>query len=116
MHVRSWAKGDLNPHVGTVFAQVSTPAGQCIGVTRGRPRSADMQSGVDRVHIGYVLAKATKGIMQTPRQDCPKLQCDCSHPGECLFGPPEAERPSYVIVWIVGALVIAVVVLVLCVL
>lgn len=41
--------------------------------------------------------------------DCPKLPpgCDCSHPEECLFGTPEAERPSYAILWIVGAVLIS---------
>ena len=39
-------------------------------------------------------------------------QCDCSHPSECLFAAPEAERPSFVVVWIVGAIVLAVVILV----
>jgi hypothetical protein len=39
--------------------------------------------------------------------------CDCSHPGECLFNAPEAERSSYVVVWIVGAVAVAVIALVL---
>jgi hypothetical protein len=40
-------------------------------------------------------------------------RCDCSHPSECLLGPPAPERPSYLVVWVVGAVVVAVVLLVL---
>jgi hypothetical protein len=44
---------------------------------------------------------------------CPKLppRCDCSHPSECLFGAPERERPSFAIVWIVGAVLLLAVVI-----
>jgi hypothetical protein len=41
--------------------------------------------------------------------DCPR-QCDCRHPSECLFAQPEAQRPSFAVVWIVGAVVLAVVI------
>jgi hypothetical protein len=40
-------------------------------------------------------------------------RCDCSHPSECLLRPPAPERPSFVVVWVVGAAVVAVVLLVL---
>jgi hypothetical protein len=38
--------------------------------------------------------------------DCLR-QCDCRHPSECLFAAPEAERPSFAVVWIVGAVAVA---------
>lgn len=38
--------------------------------------------------------------MNTP---CPR-HCDCTHPSECLFSPPEPERPSAVMLWIFGGL------------
>jgi hypothetical protein len=42
--------------------------------------------------------------------DCPQ-HCDCRHPSECLFAAPEAERPSFAVAWIVGAVVLALVIL-----
>jgi hypothetical protein len=46
--------------------------------------------------------------------DCPR-HCDCSHPSECIFNQPqaEAERPSYAVVWIVGAVVVVAVLAIL---
>ncbi|MBP1820954.1 hypothetical protein [Mycobacterium sp. OAE908] len=38
--------------------------------------------------------------------DCPR-QCDCHHPSECIFNRAP-ERPSYAVVWIVGAVMVAV--------
>jgi hypothetical protein len=40
-------------------------------------------------------------------------QCDCSHPSECVFKQTAPERPSYVVVWIVGAVLIALVAVIL---
>lgn len=40
-------------------------------------------------------------------------RCDCSHPSECIFNQPEVQRPSFAIVWIVGAAMVAVAVIVL---
>jgi hypothetical protein len=42
--------------------------------------------------------------------NCPR-RCDCSHPSECLFATTEPQRPSFAVVWIAGAAVLAVVVL-----
>ena len=44
--------------------------------------------------------------------DCPR-QCDCHHPSECIFNQVAPERSSYAVVWIVGAVFIAVVALIL---
>ncbi len=41
---------------------------------------------------------------------CPR-QCDCSHPSECLFTQTQPEQPSFVVVWVVGAFVLAVAIL-----
>lgn len=38
--------------------------------------------------------------------DCPR-QCDCHHPSECIFNPAAPERPSFAVVWIVGAVFVA---------
>jgi hypothetical protein len=37
---------------------------------------------------------------------CPR-QCDCHHPGECFFNQTAPERPSFAVVWVVGALAVA---------
>ena len=37
---------------------------------------------------------------------CPR-PCDCHHPGECLFTQAAPERPSFAVVWIVGAVAVA---------
>lgn len=42
---------------------------------------------------------------------CPR-ECDCAHPSECLFAAHELERPSFAVVWIFGAVVAAIVILV----
>jgi hypothetical protein len=44
---------------------------------------------------------------------CPH-ECDCSHPSECLFGPPTPERPSFAAVWglVACAVLVAVVALI----
>lgn len=39
--------------------------------------------------------------------DCPR-QCDCHHPSECIFNQSAPERPSFAVVWVVGAVVVAV--------
>ena len=39
--------------------------------------------------------------------DCPR-QCDCHHPSECIFNQVAPERPGYTVVWIVGAVMVAV--------
>ena len=39
--------------------------------------------------------------------DCPP-HCDCRHPSECIFNQLAPERPSFVVVWIVGAVIVAV--------
>jgi hypothetical protein len=44
--------------------------------------------------------------------DCPR-QCDCHHPSECIFNQVAPERPSFAVVWIVGAVVVAVVAVVI---
>jgi hypothetical protein len=44
--------------------------------------------------------------------DCPR-RCDCHHPSECIFNQLAPERPSFVVVWIVGAVIVAVVLAVL---
>lgn len=38
--------------------------------------------------------------------DCPR-RCDCHHPGECIFKQAAPVRPSYAVVWIVGAVCVA---------
>ena len=38
---------------------------------------------------------------------CPR-QCDCHHPSECIFNQGAPERTSLAVVWIVGAVAIAV--------
>jgi len=43
--------------------------------------------------------------------NCPR-RCDCSHPSECLFAASEPERASFAVVWIVGAAVLAAVILI----
>ncbi|MFG1929891.1 hypothetical protein ACGFK1_04430 [Mycobacterium sp. NPDC048908] len=43
---------------------------------------------------------------------CPR-QCDCHHPGECLFKQAAPEPPSFAVVWIVGAFAVAALVAVL---
>jgi hypothetical protein len=45
-------------------------------------------------------------------KDCPR-QCDCRHPSECIFNQLEPERPSYAVVWIVSAVIVAVVAVVI---
>ncbi|MGX9792133.1 hypothetical protein [Mycobacterium sp. MMS18-G62] len=42
--------------------------------------------------------------------DCAR-RCDCSHPSECLFRQYAPEKPSFAVVWIVGAIVFAAVIL-----
>jgi hypothetical protein len=44
--------------------------------------------------------------------DCPR-QCDCSHPSECIFNQVAPERPSYAVVWIVGAVTVALIAVIL---
>jgi hypothetical protein len=44
--------------------------------------------------------------------DCPR-QCDCHHPSECIFNQLAPQRPSYAVVWIVGAVIVAVVAVIL---
>jgi uncharacterized protein (DUF983 family) len=44
--------------------------------------------------------------------NCPR-QCDCHHPSECIFNQVAPDRPSYAVVWIVGAVLVAVVALIL---
>ena len=39
--------------------------------------------------------------------DCPR-RCDCHHPSECIFNQVAPERPSFVVVWVVGAVIVAV--------
>jgi hypothetical protein len=38
--------------------------------------------------------------------DCPR-QCDCNHPSECIFNQVAPEQPSFAVVWIVGAIIVA---------
>jgi hypothetical protein len=38
--------------------------------------------------------------------DCPR-QCDCHHPSECIFNQVAPEQPSHAVVWIVGAVTVA---------
>jgi hypothetical protein len=40
--------------------------------------------------------------------ECPR-RCDCHHPSECIFNQFAPERPSFVVVWIVGAVIVAMV-------
>jgi hypothetical protein len=47
--------------------------------------------------------------------ECPR-QCDCSHPSECIFSQLAPEGPSYALVWIVGAVTLAVLAIILIVL
>ncbi|MBE1546471.1 hypothetical protein GGC64_000479 [Mycobacterium sp. OAS707] len=44
--------------------------------------------------------------------NCPR-QCDCHHPSECIFNQLAPERPSYAVVWIVGAVIVAVMAVIL---
>ena len=44
--------------------------------------------------------------------DC-RRQCDCHHPSECIFNQLAPERPSYAVVWIVGAVIVAAVAVIL---
>ena len=37
---------------------------------------------------------------------CPR-QCDCHHPSECFFKQSAPERPSFAVVWVVGAVAVA---------
>ncbi|AGB22999.1 hypothetical protein Mycsm_02666 [Mycobacterium sp. JS623] len=39
-------------------------------------------------------------------------QCDCNHPSECIFKQTAPERPSFAVVWIVGAIAVAAMVVV----
>ena len=39
--------------------------------------------------------------------DC-RRRCDCHHPSECVYNQAAPERPSYALVWIVGAVAVAV--------
>jgi len=39
--------------------------------------------------------------------DCAR-RCDCHHPSECIFNQVAPERPSFVVVWVVGAVIVAV--------
>jgi hypothetical protein len=39
--------------------------------------------------------------------DC-RRHCDCRHPSECIFHEAAPERPFFAIVWIVGAVAVAV--------
>jgi hypothetical protein len=49
---------------------------------------------------------------QSPNDpNCPR-RCDCSHPSECLFATSEPQRASFAVVWIVGAAVLAAVILI----
>jgi len=41
---------------------------------------------------------------------CPR-QCDCHHPSECIFNQVAPERPGFAVVWIVGAVTVALVAL-----
>jgi hypothetical protein len=64
---------------------------------------------VDYVHTNVDADGQSKAMTQPP---CPQRHsCDCSHPSECLFMPQAEERPSFAVVWVVGAAVLAVVVL-----
>ena len=38
--------------------------------------------------------------------DC-RRQCDCHHPSECIFNEAAPERASFALVWIVGAVTVA---------
>jgi hypothetical protein len=41
--------------------------------------------------------------------DC-RRHCDCHHPSECIFNQvAEPERASFALVWIVGAVAVAIV-------
>jgi hypothetical protein len=39
--------------------------------------------------------------------DC-RRECDCHHPSECIFTEVAPDRASFVLVWIVGAVTVAV--------
>jgi len=41
---------------------------------------------------------------------CPR-RCDCHHPRECIFNQVAPERSTFAVVWIVGAVIVAVVVI-----
>ena len=44
--------------------------------------------------------------------DC-RRPCDCRHPSECIFNQGAPERPNFALVWIVGAVAVAVAAVVL---
>lgn len=89
---------------------MTTPAKQ--SPTRPMTETAAVvviQRDGQHVHTNVDADGQSNAMTQPP---CPQRRCcDCSHPSECLFMPRAEERPSFAVVWVVGAAVLALVLL-----